>query len=128
MAGPFGPAPHRHSLRTGPALVNRLQVEHEAESPSYGALPQTRAVRTEAGRRITGRKRCATGAPLLAWLMVIENAIRAVDLALEIAGNHGLVTGGALQRHHRDVICGRTHPPGAALVRQTAGARTLAEA
>ena len=273
------------SLRTGPALVNRLQVEHEAGSPSYGALPQTRAVRTEAGWRITGRKRYATGAPLLAWLVVsavtdegaprlgsfvvpsgapgvsiietwdtigmratgshdvafdgvavaadhaielrpaaegtrpdpfgsvwfmgltgavydgiaraarddavsfarrfapstlgaplssvphiqqavgamevlletndrllgslavdasaarpasttaplvrlvvIENAIRAVDLALEIAGNHGLAIGGALERLHRDVICGRTHPPGAALVRQTAAARILAEA
>ena len=272
------------SLRTGPALVNRLQVEHEAGSPSYGALPQTRAVRTDAGWRITGRKRYATGAPLLAWLVVsavtdedtprlgsfvvpgdapgvsvietwdtigmratgshdvvfdgvtvvtghaielrpaaegtspdplgsvwfmgltgavydgiaraardeavsfarcfapaalgaplssvphiqqavgamevlletndrllgslaadasasrasttaplvrlvvIENAIRAVDIALEITGNHGLVIGGALERHHRDVICGRTHPPGAALVRQAAAARILAEA
>ncbi len=76
---------------------------------------------------VSASRLASTTAPLVR-LVVIENAIRAVDLALEIAGNHGLVIGGALERLHRDVICGRTHPPGAALVRQAAAARILAEA
>ena len=56
--------------RQRPALINALQVEPEAGSPSYGTLPQTTA-RNEAGEwRITGRKRFSTGCEGLAWMIV----------------------------------------------------------
>ena len=55
----------------GPALVNSLQVEPEAGSPSYGALPHTTARRTVEGWRVTGRKRYATGSEGLHWMLVL---------------------------------------------------------
>ncbi|CAH2601945.1 Acyl-CoA dehydrogenase [Rhodovastum atsumiense] len=57
------------SLR-GPALVNALQVEPEAGSPSYGTLPHTTARRDGEGWRVSGRKRFATGCEGLHWFIV----------------------------------------------------------
>jgi alkylation response protein AidB-like acyl-CoA dehydrogenase len=42
---------------------------------------------------------------------VTGNAIRAVDIALELTGNHGLTRRNPLERHHRDVLCSRIHTP-----------------
>jgi alkylation response protein AidB-like acyl-CoA dehydrogenase len=39
------------------------------------------------------------------------NAIRVVDLALQLCGNHGLSRRNPLERHHRDVLCSRIHTP-----------------
>lgn len=54
----------------GIALINALQVEPEAGSPSFGTLPRTTARRDGERWRITGRKRYSTGIPLLSWLVV----------------------------------------------------------
>jgi len=59
--------------------------------------------------------------------VVIENAIRAVDVALRIAGQSGLSREHELERHHRNVICGRTHAPNGALVRAASAKAALAE-
>ena len=53
------------------ALINAAQVEPETGSPSHGAQPTTRAVPTPDGWRITGTKRYTTGAPGLAWMLVL---------------------------------------------------------
>jgi alkylation response protein AidB-like acyl-CoA dehydrogenase len=42
---------------------------------------------------------------------VTGNAIRAVDLALQLTGNHGLSRHNPLERHWRDVLCSRIHTP-----------------
>ncbi|QRQ85166.1 acyl-CoA dehydrogenase family protein [Cupriavidus oxalaticus] len=42
---------------------------------------------------------------------VTGNAIRAVELALQLAGNHGLSRSNPLERHYRDVLCSRIHTP-----------------
>lgn len=42
---------------------------------------------------------------------VTSNAIRAVELALQLAGNHGLSRHNPLERHYRDVLCSRIHTP-----------------
>ena len=42
---------------------------------------------------------------------VTGHAIRAVDLALQLTGNHGLARRNPLERHHRDVLCSRIHTP-----------------
>lgn len=42
---------------------------------------------------------------------VTGNAIRAVELALQLAGNHGLSRNNPLERHYRDVLCSRIHTP-----------------
>lgn len=61
--------------------------------------------------------RCDAGAPplpadsgLLKYT-VTSNAIRAVELALQLSGNHGLSRHNPLQRHYRDVLCSRIHTP-----------------
>lgn len=40
-----------------------------------------------------------------------NNAVRAVEIALQLSGNHGLTRHNPLQRHYRDVLCGRVHTP-----------------
>ncbi|KAF1054349.1 MAG: putative acyl-CoA dehydrogenase YdbM [Stenotrophomonas maltophilia] len=43
--------------------------------------------------------------------VVTSNAIRAVELAIEAAGNPGLSRHNPLERHYRDVLCARVHTP-----------------
>ena len=40
-----------------------------------------------------------------------ENAIRAVEQAVKLTGNHGLARANPLERHLRDVMCARVHTP-----------------
>ena len=42
---------------------------------------------------------------------VTGNAIRAVELALQLSGNHGLSRRNPLERHYRNVLCSRIHTP-----------------
>jgi alkylation response protein AidB-like acyl-CoA dehydrogenase len=42
---------------------------------------------------------------------IVNNAIAAVEIALKLSGNHGLSRDNPLERHHRDVLCGRIHTP-----------------
>jgi alkylation response protein AidB-like acyl-CoA dehydrogenase len=42
---------------------------------------------------------------------VTNNAIAAVEKAVEITGNHALDRRNPLERHYRDVLCGRIHSP-----------------
>jgi alkylation response protein AidB-like acyl-CoA dehydrogenase len=44
-------------------------------------------------------------------LTVTNNAIAAVEDALSLASNHGLSRQNPLERHFRDVLCGRVHTP-----------------
>ncbi len=43
--------------------------------------------------------------------VVAENAIAAVQAAMELTGNHGLSRANPLERHLRDVLCARVHTP-----------------
>ncbi len=42
---------------------------------------------------------------------VTGNSIRAVEIALALTGNPGLSQSNPLERHYRDVLCGRVHTP-----------------
>ncbi|MFT3965073.1 MAG: acyl-CoA dehydrogenase family protein [Sphingobium sp.] len=48
--------------------------------------------------------------------LVTENAIAAVDRIVSLAGNPGLSRAHPLERHHRDVLCGRVHTPQADVI------------
>lgn len=66
--------------------------------------------------------------PLLAGVIkhtVIDNAVQATRLALELAGNHGLARRNPLERHLRNVLCGHIHAPSNGLLRGLAGRRAL---
>ena len=58
--------------------------------------------------------------------LVTENAIAAVDIAIALSGNPGLSRTNALERHHRDVLCGRIHTPQADVVLTGAGKSAFA--
>ncbi|STS91350.1 butyryl-CoA dehydrogenase [Klebsiella variicola] len=47
----------------------------------------------------------------LAKVTITDNAIQAVNIALELTGNHGLSRQNPLERHYRNVLCGRVHYP-----------------
>ena len=42
---------------------------------------------------------------------VTDHAIRVVEQALRLTGNHGLSRSNPLERYYRDVLCGRVHTP-----------------
>lgn len=55
-----------------------------------------------------------------------NHAIEAVELALTLTSNHGLSRKNPLERHLRDVLCGRVHTPQDDSVHIAAGRRALA--
>ncbi|RMQ45427.1 Acyl-CoA dehydrogenase, short-chain specific [Pseudomonas cichorii] len=58
--------------------------------------------------------------------LVTGNAIRAVELAIEAAGNPGLSRSNPLQRHYRNVLCGRVHTPQNDVILQGVGKAVFA--
>jgi alkylation response protein AidB-like acyl-CoA dehydrogenase len=58
-------------------------------------------------------------------LTVTNNAISAVEDALTLASNHGLSRTNPLERHYRDVLCGRVHTPQDDATRVAAGRLAL---
>ncbi|GJE17703.1 acyl-CoA dehydrogenase family protein [Methylobacterium marchantiae] len=58
-------------------------------------------------------------------ITVTENAVQVVQRAVELAGNPGLSRKNPLERHLRDVLCGRIHWPQADAVRVSAGRAAL---
>ncbi|SNU82868.1 acyl-CoA dehydrogenase family protein [Pandoraea sputorum] len=57
---------------------------------------------------------------------VTGNAIRVLELALQLSGNHGLSRNNPLERYHRDVLCSRIHTPQNDTILGAAGRQTLA--
>lgn len=70
--------------------------------------------------------RLATAEAGLVKYLVTENAIAAVDRLVSLAGNPGLSRANPLERHHRDVLCGRVHTPQADMVLGGAGRASFA--
>ena len=54
-------------------------------------------------------------------LTVTNNAIAVVEDALSLTSNHGLTRANPLERHYRDVLCGRVHTPQDDATRVNAG-------
>ena len=58
-------------------------------------------------------------------LAVTNNAVAAVEQALSLTSNHGLTRANPLERHYRDVLCGRVHTPQDDATRVNAGRLAL---
>lgn len=58
-------------------------------------------------------------------LTVTNNAVAVVEDALSLTSNHGLSRANPLERHYRDVMCGRVHTPQDDTTRVTAGRLAL---
>lgn len=74
-----------------------------------------------------GRPPPAADSGLVKW-NVTGHAIRAVEIALELTGNHGLSRRNPLERHHRDVLCSRIHTPQNDSILLAAGRRAFERA
>lgn len=69
-----------------------------------------RLVRSAAADADAGRSASPVETGLIK-IAATENAIAAVEMALKLTGNHGVSRHNPLERHHRDVLCGRIHTP-----------------
>ncbi|WP_454764350.1 acyl-CoA dehydrogenase family protein [Cupriavidus campinensis] len=78
-----------------------------------------------AARADAGAPPTATDSGLVKYT-VTGNAIRAVELALQLSGNHGLSRSNPLERHYRDVLCSRIHTPQNDTILTAAGRAALA--
>ncbi len=58
-------------------------------------------------------------------LTVTNNAVTVVEDALSLTSNHGLTRANPLERHYRDVLCGRVHTPQDDATRVNAGRLAL---
>ena len=58
-------------------------------------------------------------------LNVTNNAVAVVEDALSLTSNHGLTRANPLERHYRDVLCGRVHTPQDDATRLNAGRLVL---
>jgi alkylation response protein AidB-like acyl-CoA dehydrogenase len=86
-----------------------------------GLLLQNRVLIEAAARGDIG-----AGEASLIKLLVTENAIAAVEKAIAASGNPGLSRHNPLQRHYRDVLCGRIHTPQGDVVLTAAGKAAVA--
>ncbi|MBW8714365.1 MAG: acyl-CoA dehydrogenase, partial [Variovorax paradoxus] len=101
---------HRAPGSLGAPLASLARVqEHVGEIEAL--LRTNRVLLDDATRAVDeGRAQPATDSGLLKYT-VTGNAIRAVELALQLSGNHGLARQNPLERHYRDVLCSRIHTP-----------------
>ena len=96
------------NLGTSPATLPRAQE-------IVGAIEARLAVNTRLIESFAGE--FDDGVPLSASesniikLTVTNNAVAVVEDALSLASNHGLTRANPLERHYRDVLCGRVHTP-----------------
>ena len=58
-------------------------------------------------------------------LTVTNNAVAVIEAALSLTSNHGLTRANPLERHYRDVLCGRVHTPQDDATRSIAGRLAL---
>jgi len=110
------------SLGAPLASLPRVQ-EHVGEIEAL--LRTNRVLLDEAARAVDEGRAPAAADSGLAKYTVTNNAIRAVEIALQLSGNHGLARQNPLERHHRDVLCGRIHTPQNDAVLIAAGRRAL---
>lgn len=86
--------------------TNRVLLDHAAGTVDNGHAPPA----AESG---------------LLKYTVTGNAVRVVELALQLSGNHGLTRQNPLERHYRDVLCSRIHTPQNDAILVAAGKRAL---
>lgn len=113
------------SLGSSLAALPRVQ-EHVGEIEAL--LRSNRVLLDDAASQVdAGQAPAASDSGLLKY-SVTANAIRAVELALQLTGNHGLARQNPLERHYRDVLCSRIHTPQNDAILVAAGKAALGSA
>lgn len=102
------------SLSTLPRVQEKFG-EIEALLYANRVLIDSVATRADLGEAIS-----ANEANLVKYIAT-GNAIRAVEIGLELTGNPGLSRKNPLERHYRDVLCSRIHSPQTDTILTSAG-------
>lgn len=114
----------------GLIAVNRRLLTHfalefdAADQDGLDELPQAEDRRTDPGSGLDTRLLPPADAGLVKHA-VTGNAIRALELAVEAAGNPALMRANPLERLHRDVLCSRIHSPQNDMILTQAGRLAL---
>jgi alkylation response protein AidB-like acyl-CoA dehydrogenase len=107
------------------APLSTLQRMQEAVGEIEALLTVNARLLSSGGRDVDAGRILEIAESGLIKSTVVNNAITAVEIALKLSGNHGLSRDNPLERHHRDVLCGRIHTPQDDSVRIAAGKLAL---
>lgn len=111
---------NRVPTNLGQPLSSVPRIQHAVGEIEELIAINRRLIASAAGDIDRGLPLPATEANLIKTVTT-ENAIAAVEKALKLTGNHGISRNNPLERHHRDVLCGRIHSPQEDTVRLEAG-------
>ncbi|MFP5472818.1 MAG: acyl-CoA dehydrogenase family protein [Gammaproteobacteria bacterium] len=110
------------------APLATLPRAHEKVGEIEALLRTNRALLDDLAARVdAGQAPTPTDSGLVKHTVGTQ-AIAAVELALQLSGNHGLSRQNPLERHHRDVLCARIHTPQSDAALVAAGQQALAAA
>ncbi|WP_295550185.1 acyl-CoA dehydrogenase family protein [uncultured Pseudacidovorax sp.] len=110
------------------APLSSLPRVQEKVGEIEALLHSNRVLLDDLAARTDAREIAAPAQSGLVKHTVVTNAITAVELALQLSGNHGLSRLNPLERHHRDVLCARVHTPQSDAALVAAGRQVLAAA
>jgi hypothetical protein len=108
----------------GAALASVPRVQEAAGEIDALLLANDRLLKSAVFDVDSGRPPATIESGLLKSL-ITGNAIAAVEQAVKLAGNHALTRDNPLERHYRDVLCGRIHTPQDDSARVAAGRSAL---
>jgi len=108
----------------GAPLSSLPRVQEAVGAIEERLAVNARLIRSAARDADDGRPSSAVEAGLLK-LTLTETAIEVVERALKLTGNHGIARANPLERHLRDVLCGRIHSPQEDTARLNAGRLAL---
>jgi alkylation response protein AidB-like acyl-CoA dehydrogenase len=115
---------NRKPSNLGAALATLPRAQEILGSIEVKLTANRRLLETFAVEYDAGRTMDAADANAMK-LIVTNNAVEAVQEALTLTGNHGLSRTNPLERHLRDVLCGRVHNPQDDTIKLTAGRLAL---
>lgn len=107
------------------AQLERMQ---SAVGEIEGLIGASAALIEDAAARRDDTTRPSAAPPAMVKHLVTENAIAAVQKAVALVGNPALSRANPLERHLRNVLCGRVHSPQGDSVLQAAGLAALRSA
>ncbi len=120
----------RHRPMTLPRPISYLPGTQFAMAEAQALLAQSRALFLQTGEEYVRDPRSFAGEEGLARVVMpkyvaTNNAVKIVDLCMEMAGAHGLHRKFPLERHYRDVRAGPNHPLSNARARELIGKAAL---
>jgi alkylation response protein AidB-like acyl-CoA dehydrogenase len=115
---------NRRPANLGAALATLPRAQEIVGGIEVKLTTNTRLLESFAADYDSGRGVSMADAQALKMTLT-NNAVAAVEDALSLTGNHGLSRTNPLERHLRDVLCGRVHTPQDDTIKLTAGRLAL---